>query len=105
MKKWTKMVWMAMAVISGLTLLGGPLFACSSLGPEKHMGIVTFVNPEKGTMSLIDAESQKAMAFVGESDVLNKINVNDTIVVTFEEQKTGLVAKAVVVHRAAKSAL
>ncbi len=104
MKKMTKIMWAVVAVFSGVIFAGGSVLACSSLGPEKHMGVVKFVDPDKGTMSLIDAESQKAIAFVGEGDVLKKVNVNDTIVVTFENHKTGLLAKAVVVHRAAQGA-
>lgn len=106
MNKITAVKWAAAFVLfSALGFGWGPVSACSNLGPEKHMGIVKFVDPAKGTMSLIDAESQQMLTFVAEGDVLNKVNMNDTIVVTFEKKETQLIAKEIVVHRSARGML
>ncbi|MFQ5587469.1 MAG: hypothetical protein ACE5F7_01400 [Nitrospiria bacterium] len=93
------------AVFSTLVLGVDPASACSSLGSEKHMGVVKFVDPGKGTMSLIDAETQKVLTFVSKKDLLKKVHMNDTIVVTFEKKDTQLIAKAIVVHRSARGML
>ena len=94
---------------TGLSLIGAVLLlapvwaaACSNLGPDKHMGIVTLVDPLKGTLSLMDAETQKTIAFVTGEELLKKVHVNDRIVVTFETDKDQHVAKEIVVHASKK---
>lgn len=87
-----------LAVLAVLAL--GPAWAsaCSNLGPEKHMGIVLQLDPIKGTMALMDAETQTTLHFVMAEDLLKKINVNDRIVITFHKKKDQLVAKDIVVQ-------
>jgi len=81
-------------------LVFGPVWAsaCSNLGPEKHMGIVLRVDPMKGTMALMDAETRKTLNFKIDENLLKKIHVNDQIVITFKEKEDELIAKDVVVH-------
>ena len=69
------------------------------------MGVVRLVNPIKGTLSLIDAETQRPIEFVAEKDLIHKVGVNDTVVVTFVQKDQLLIAKAIVVHTSAKGLL
>lgn len=87
-----------LAILGLLVLAPGLSSACSNLGPEKHMGIVLSVDPIKGTMALIDAETQQTLNFVMDETLLKKIHVNDRIVITFQEKKDQLIAKDLVVH-------
>lgn len=96
---------LALATIMGLVFTPIPASACSNLGPEKHMGVVRLVNPIKGTLSLIDAETRRTIEFVVGKNLIHKVGVNDTVVVTFEQKDQLLVAKAIVVHTSAKGLL
>ncbi len=88
----------------GAVLLLAPVWAaaCSNLGPDKHMGMVTLVDPLKGTLSLMDAETKNTIVFLTGEELLKKIHVNDQVVVTFETDKNQHVAKDIVVHASKK---
>ncbi len=107
MKKLSRIKYMMLVVAAMMGLVFTPIIAtaCSNLGPEKHMGVVRLINPIKGTLSLIDAETQKSIEFVAKKDLINKVSVNDTVVVTFEQKEQLLLAKAIVIHTSAKGLL
>ncbi len=76
--------------------------ACSNLGPEKHMGIVLSVDPIKGTMALMDAETQQSLLFIMDESLLKKIHVNDRIIIRFQKKQDQLIAKDLEVHASKK---
>ncbi|MEC4679037.1 MAG: hypothetical protein VST69_09835 [Nitrospirota bacterium] len=94
--------------ISFLAILGlfvlAPVLAsaCSNLGPQKHMGVVLSVDPIKGTMALMDAETQETLHFVINESLLKKIHINDRIIIRFQEEQDQLIAKDLEVHASKK---
>ncbi len=94
--------------IASLAILGvfvlAPVLAsaCSNLGPEKHMGIVLSVDPIKGTMALMDAETQQSLLFIMDESLLKKIHVNDRIIIRFQKKQDQLIAKDLEVHASKK---
>lgn len=80
----------------GLSVLWGiPASACSSLGPDKHVGLVKEVQIEKGILMLIDAESGKPIAFSASPDLLQKVNAQEKAIVTFKMDGAKMVAQKI----------
>lgn len=57
--------------------------ACSNLGPDKHVGVVQAVDRKSGTFTIVDAETQMAMAFQAKPKTLTGLKVGDRLVVRF----------------------
>ena len=89
----TGIVFLAVFVLGSTWAL-----ACSNLGPGKHMGVVLRLDPAKGTMALMDAETRETLDFEIPESLLEKIHVDDRIVITFQKKKDHLLAKDVVVR-------
>ena len=82
------------SVGAGISLVS----ACANLGPGKHMGVVKMIDPIKGVFTLVDAETRRSIRFRINDDLLKKVKISNTIVVTYQAGKDGLVAKEIVVH-------
>ena len=77
-----------------LTLLWtGPLSACSSMGPGKHVGVVQAVQIDKGILMLIDAETGKPIAFSASPELLQKTRAQEKVIMTFKTEGARLVAQ------------
>ncbi len=72
----------ALALVMGA---GRPLAvqACSTMGPDKHVGVVQAVDRKAGTFTIVDAETQMAMAFQAKPKMLTGLKVGDRLVVRF----------------------
>lgn len=82
-----------------LTLSAGTaVWACSSMGPDKHVGMVKAIDTKEGTLTLIDAETGKPLQFATSAAALKGVKVNDKAVVTFKTEGERLVTKEVVVR-------
>lgn len=77
---------------------GTAVWACSSMGPDKHIGMVKAIDAKEGTLTLIDAETGKPLQFATSASVLKGVKVNDKAVVTFKTDGERLVAKDLVVR-------
>ncbi|MBI3804960.1 MAG: hypothetical protein HY282_14490 [Nitrospirae bacterium] len=90
--------------IVGLMIMGavwvglGDGWACSSMGPDKHVGVVKAINAPEGAITLIDAETGKPIQFTAPAALLKGVKVNDKAVVTFQMEGARLLAKEVVVR-------
>ncbi len=91
-------VWI-IAVLFGASSGSALSLACSNLGAGKHMGVVRMIDPIKGALSIIDAETRRPITFVTGENSLKSVHVNDTVVITFERDKDQLIAKEIVVHK------
>lgn len=91
-----------LAILVLFVLAPGWASACSNLGPDKHMGTVLSIDPIRGTMALMDAETQQTLDFVMSEVLLKRIHVNDRIVIIFQTKKDQLIAKDLVVHASRK---
>ncbi|MFQ5543693.1 MAG: hypothetical protein ACE5FY_05010 [Nitrospiria bacterium] len=76
----------------------GFTMACSNLGNGKHMGIVKIIDPIKGILTIVDAETRQAIPFITKDNLLKTVHVNDTVVITFEKNEGHLISKSIVVH-------
>lgn len=91
--------WMVGAMLLGLTVWAGSsaALACSSMGPDKHVGVVKAIDAE-GALTIIDAETGKPIRFAAPAALLKGVKVNDKAVVTFQMEGERLLAKEVVVR-------
>lgn len=89
----------------GSTLGVSSSWACSSLAEGKHLGLVMMVDPVMGTFTLIDAETREAIRFAASDELLKMIQMDDTIIMSYEKEDGRLVAKSVVVQPVKMSAL
>ncbi|HEY5719156.1 MAG TPA: hypothetical protein VIX81_09555 [Gammaproteobacteria bacterium] len=55
------------------TALPAAVLACAAAGPNAHVGTVSAVDPQQGTLTLRDAESGAPMTFNAPSAVLESL--------------------------------
>lgn len=72
-------------------------WACSSMGPDKHMGVVKAVGTPEGALVIVDAETGKPIQFIAPAKLLEGVKVNDKAVVTFKKEGDRLLAKEILV--------
>jgi hypothetical protein len=81
-----------------LVSAGTAVWACSNMGPDKHMGMVKAIDLKEGVLTLIDAETGKPLEFATQASLLKGVKVNDKAVVTFKSEGERLVAKELLVR-------
>jgi hypothetical protein len=79
-------------------LTGAGVWACSNMGPDKHVGLVKAIDMKEGVLTLIDAETGKPLQFATAASLLKEVKVNDKAVVTFKSEGERLVAKELLVR-------
>ena len=72
-----------------------PAWSCSMAGPNTHIGVVTDVNANANTFTMIDAETQHPITFVTTPELLKGISKNQQITVTFQKTGKNLTAKTI----------
>ena len=77
---------------------GAAVWACSNMGPDKHVGMVKAIDLKEGVLTLIDAETGKPLQFATSASLLKGVKVQDKAVVTFKSEGERLVAKELVVR-------
>ncbi len=93
--------WMLGALALTVTIsigTAGLSWACSSMGPDKHMGLVKAIGTSEGAFTIVDAETGKPIQFVASAKLLEGVKVNDKAVVTFKMDGDRLLAKEIVVR-------
>lgn len=94
-KGWT---WGVMVLTVAISMgAAGLSWACSSMGPDKHMGVVKAVGNPEGALVIVDAETGKPIQFSASPKLLEGVKVNDKAVVTFKMEGDRLLAKEIVV--------
>lgn len=93
MKKWA--IFLAFL---GISAAAQAAWACSNMGPDKHMGVVQAVDAQGGAFTLVDAETGKPLRFVTSAEQLKKVKANDKAVITFKTEGEKLVAKEIMVR-------
>lgn len=87
---------LTVAISMGAVGLG---WACSSMGPDKHMGVVQAVGTPEGAFVIVDAETGKPIEFIASAKLLEGVKVNDKAVVTFKMEGDQLLAKEIAVKK------
>jgi hypothetical protein len=71
-------------------------WACSVAGPGKHIGQVTNVDDQAGTVTLLDAETNEPIVFIASSDILKEVHAaSGQVMISYEERDGKLIAKNV----------
>ncbi len=92
--------WGSLLLALAVSVAGvGSSWACSSMGPDKHVGIVKAVNTPEGALVLVDAETGKPVQFIAPAKLLEGVKVNDKAIVTFKMDGERLVAKEIDVKK------
>ncbi len=82
-------------MVAGLVMSAAtPTFACSTAGPNKHVGQVTAVNTRAGTFTIMDAETQKPITFAASAGILkDAAKAKGSVMVSYEQSDGKMVAK------------
>ncbi len=79
-----KMRSIAVGIALFVLLLAPPLWACSQMGPNKHVGIVQKVDLKTGVFTIIDAETGKPLTFRAASRLLEALRSDSRVLITFK---------------------
>jgi hypothetical protein len=74
-------------------------WACSSMGPDKHMGVVKSIDTPVGAFVIVDAETGKPIQFAASAKLLEGVKVNDKAVVTFKMEGDRLLAEKIEIRK------
>ena len=86
----------ALLVVTVAIVFAAPVaFGCTAAGPDAHIGSVTAVDGEKGTLRLKDTESGMELTFVAPPDLLKTVKVNDAVVVKYKTEGKTLRATSI----------
>lgn len=99
MVKMRSMIW-TFVFVFGFLATAPVTWACSNLGPGKHVGVVRLTDPANGVLVIIDAESRRPIRFLTSGELLRKVHADDTVIVTFTTQENQFIANEIVVHLA-----
>lgn len=81
--------------LAALFVLGtGTAFACSSMGPNTHVGTITSIDAEAKTFTIQDAETNKPITFSADNKIMLElagIN-NHQVIVGYAEMDGKLIA-------------
>lgn len=94
--------WMLVALaltVSISAATAGLSWACSSMGPDKHMGVVKAIGTPEGAFTIVDAETGKPIQFVASAKLLEGVKVDDKAVVTFKLDGERLLAEKIEVRK------
>lgn len=96
-----KMLFLGMLALTLVVSTAGirSSWACSSMGPDKHLGVVKAINTPEGALVLVDAETGKPIQFIAPAKLLEGIKVNDKAVVTFKMEGEKLLAKEIAIAK------
>ena len=84
----------AMAAAFGLAA-ALPSWACDSMGPNKHVGVIAALDAKAGTVTIIDAQMQKPLTFAADAKLLAGLAPKKNIVVTYKKDGDRLAAEAI----------
>lgn len=79
-----------------MSALAIPAWACDAMGPNRHVGVVTQIDPKAKTFTIIDAQKQKPITFTASKKVLDALQLNRDFVITFRLDGQRMIAEAVV---------
>jgi len=71
-------------------------WACDALGPNRHVGVVTQIDPKAGTFTIIDAQRETPMTFTAQQKILDALKLDSEVIVTFRMDGQHMKAEAVV---------
>jgi hypothetical protein len=85
------------SVLALVFVLSTPLLslACSSMGPNTHVGIIQGVDAKGRTVTLIDSETGKALTFSASEAQLSSLRPNERILIKFRVEGEKMVAKEI----------
>ncbi len=73
-----------------------PSWACDAMGPNRHVGVVTKIEPNAGTFTIIDAQTERNMTFTACKKILDVLALNREFIVTFRMEGSTMKAELVV---------
>jgi hypothetical protein len=73
----------------------GPSSACDAMGPDRHLGVVQKINPERGTFTIIDAQMRKPLTFIADQETLNTLALDQPFVITYRMDGSKMKAESV----------
>ncbi|GMQ99555.1 MAG: hypothetical protein BMS9Abin18_0373 [Zetaproteobacteria bacterium] len=86
---------LTIVMVAGVVMFAAtPTFACSTAGPNKHVGQVTAVNTKAGTFTIMDAETRKPITFAASAGILkDAAKAKGSVMVSYEQSDGKMVAK------------
>ncbi len=85
-------IFLALALCLG----SAPALACDAAGANKHVGMITAVDDQAGTFTIMDAQTNQPITFAAPKAVLGKAaRTKGPATVSYREEKGGLVAEDV----------
>ena len=83
-------------IVLAISSVSIPTWACDAMGPNRHVGVITQIDPKAGMFTIIDAQMRKPMNFTADKKLLDGLQVNRNVIVTFRMVGERMMAEAVV---------
>jgi len=73
-----------------------PSWACDALGPNRHLGVVTKMDPTTHSFTIKDAQRSKTITFTAPKELLDRLQLEQEFLVTFRMESQQMQAVAIV---------
>ena len=83
----------AICLFSAALLTGAPAWSCDMAGPNTHVGLISSVDPNARTLTIIDAQTNAPITFLVSDAMLRSVHKDMRITVHYTKQGNALVAK------------
>jgi len=83
-------------IVLAIASVSIPSWACDAMGPNRHVGVITQIDPKAGTFTIIDAQKRMPMTFIAGKELLDGLPLNRNVIVTFRMAGERMMANAVV---------
>lgn len=83
-------------IVIAIVSVSLPALACDAMGPNRHVVVVSKIDPKAGTFTIIDAQMQKPLTFTAQEQILEVLKLNQSIIITFRMDGQRMKAEAVV---------
>ncbi len=70
-----------------VSAVAAPAWACKVAGPDKHVGVVTAVDSESGTFTIMDVETNAPITFQASAKLIKQAKqAQGQVMVSFKEE-------------------
>lgn len=83
----------ATSLCAAMITASGAAWSCDMAGPNTHIGLVSAVDRNAQTFTIIDAQTNAPITFSAPAHLIKAVQKNQRVTVNYAKEGNGLVAK------------